>query len=474
MIPLNDLQPGQTATTTTQTQPVSHFGEQERHRSSPAARNPFDTPPFGTPIPSIRSRGRRSAAISVQEDRPRRRFQSSRLVGELEKPWLDKSNKTVNWDSIIFYSCVILALLISGYICWASIKDVPKHDYCLIMDDEFANLDNWGHEVQMNGFGTGSFDWTTTDETNSYVDQDGLHIVPTLTTETTSITVDQLMNGYTVNLTTDGTCTATDQRTSNLTLNDACSTVSNSTKGVIINPVRSARLTTAGKKTIRYGRVEVVAKLPAGDWLWPAIWMMPQDSVYGEWPNSGEIDICESRGNDGETYGLGNNIVSSAMHWGTSYTNDAYRLSKGEWGSKRTKYSDDYHTYGLEWSEKYMFTWLDGRLRQVVYFDFTKNKNMWTYGDFADITGAGPDPWSSTGQDNTPFDQDFYLILNVAVGSTNGWFPDGMGNKPWTDGSTTAMKEFYAASDSWLPTWGAPESRGMTVKSVKMWQEGTC
>jgi beta-glucanase (GH16 family) len=91
--------------------------------------------------------------------------------------------------------------------------------------------------------------------------------------------------------------------------------------------------------------------------------MMPQDSVYGPWPQSGEIDLAESRGNDAETYALGNNIVSSAMHWGTTYANDAWRLSSGEWGSKRTKYSDGFHTYGLEWSEKYLFTWLDGRLR---------------------------------------------------------------------------------------------------------------
>jgi hypothetical protein len=131
----------------------------------------------------------------------------------------------------------------------------------------------------------------------------------------------------------------------------------------MINPVRSARLTTSGKKTIKYGRVEVEAKLPAGDWMWPAIWMMPQDSVYGEWPRSGEIDIMESRGNDAERYPLGNNIISSAMHWGTLYDTDAFRLSMGEWGSKRTKYSDGFHTFGLEWNEKYLFTWLDGRLR---------------------------------------------------------------------------------------------------------------
>lgn len=55
----------------------------------------------------------------------------------------------------------------------------------------------------------------------------------------------------------------------------------------MINPVRSARLNTKGKASIRYGRVEVVAKIPQGDWLWPAIWMLPQNDTYGPWPASG-------------------------------------------------------------------------------------------------------------------------------------------------------------------------------------------
>ena len=62
----------------------------------------------------------------------------------------------------------------------------------------------------------------------------------------------------------------------------------------------SARLTTKNSHHIRYGKVEIVAKLPRGDWLWPALWMMPVDDAYGPWPMSGEIDIMESRGNGPE------------------------------------------------------------------------------------------------------------------------------------------------------------------------------
>ncbi|KAF4984004.1 hypothetical protein FZEAL_709 [Fusarium zealandicum] len=448
---------------------------------SPQRGNPFATPgtdtpenPFATPIaatPSRRPPHTRTTSPygGTPVVGPRRRFKSSRLNGEFEKPWLQKSKREVNWDSIIFYTCIFIGLGIGGYFCWDETRGVPNHE----------NLDNWNHEVQMNGFGTGSFDWTTTDEENSYVDAEGLHIVPTLTLESTDITYEQLENGHTVNLTTDGRsdgkCTSDEIK--RIDARYPCAAVSNTTKGQIINPVRSARLNTKGKKTIRYGRVEVTARMPRGDWLWPAIWMMPQDSVYGEWPKSGEIDIAEARGNDARTYSMGDNLVSSTLHWGTATENDRWRKSYGEWGGKRVRYTEDFHTYGLEWSEKYLFTWLDGRLRQVTFFDFTKNKNLWTYGEFAgeSINGSVPvDPWGSTGRANTPFDESFFLILNVAVGGTNSWFPDAIGGKPWADSSETPMRDFWKGNETWVPTWGTKEERGMVIRSVKMWQEGRC
>jgi beta-glucanase (GH16 family) len=179
---------------------------------------------------------------------------------------------------------------------------------------------------QLDGFGAGSFDWTTTDPANSYVNEEGLHIIPTLTNETTDINNDMIYNGYMLNLTgagAYGTCTGL--------ATEACSVSSNSTLGILIPPVRSARLTTQGKKTIKFGRVEVTAKMPVGDWLWPAIcllpWMlpglkfwliigmMPEDSVYGVWPQSGEIDIMEARGNN-YSYPGGRDVYSTTLHWG--------------------------------------------------------------------------------------------------------------------------------------------------------------
>ena len=86
--------------------------------------------------------------------------------------------------------------------------------------------------------------------------------------------------------------------------------------GTYINPVQSARLRTAESFSFTYGRVEVVAKLPKGDWLWPAIWLLPTDQAYGMWPASGEIDIMESHGNDPSCTSGGSNRFGSTLHWG--------------------------------------------------------------------------------------------------------------------------------------------------------------
>lgn len=67
----------------------------------------------------------------------------------------------------------------------------------------------------------------------------------------------------------------------------------------------------------------------------------------------------------------------------------------------------------------------------------------------------------------------FYLIINVAAGGANGFFPDNVGGKPWLDSSTTAMSDFWAANDQSYPTWPTdPTQCGMAVRSLKMCQ--TC
>lgn len=297
---------------------------------------------------------------------------------------------------------------------------------------------------------------TTNTNENAFI-QDGMLVIkPTLQDP-------KLMDtNNVINLLKDGTCT------SNLWAD--CVAVTNTTNGTVVNPVKSARINTRKGASIKFGRIEVVAKLPAGDWLWPAIWMLPVNNTYGPWPASGEIDIMESRGNN-YTYPLGgNNIVSSTLHWGPDPDNDQWWRDNVKREALHTTYAAGFHTYGLEWSEKYVFSYIDTRLLQALYVGF--NAPFWQRGHFPPAEANGTqlvDPWSQTGRDSTPFDQSFYLILNVAVGGTNGWFEDGVEGKPWVDASPTAMKDFWNAKEEWWPTWQGLGQ--MEVKSVKMWQQ---
>jgi len=75
------------------------------------------------------------------------------------------------------------------------------------------------------------------------------------------------------------------------------------------------------------------------------------------------------------------------------------------------------------------------------------------------------------GTNATPFDQEFYLILNIAVGSTTGWFPEFQGDKPWLNNGAHPARDFAKGISQWYPTWPTnPEERAMIVDYVKMWK----
>jgi len=125
---------------------------------------------------------------------------------------------------------------------------------------------------------------------------------------TTPISSSQISQGYTLNLTADNSCTYTQS--------SACIASSNTSSSKIINPVRSARLTTKGKKGLSYGRVEVTMKAPKGDWLWARVKLLPEENAYGEWPRSGEIGVAQVRGNDVLYEDGGRDTMTSMLHWG--------------------------------------------------------------------------------------------------------------------------------------------------------------
>ena len=76
-----------------------------------------------------------------------------------------------------------------------------------------------------------------------------------------------------------------------------------------------------------------------------------------------------------------------------------------------------------------------------------------SYWDRSGLSGRD-NPWETSPNKNAPFDKEFYLIINLAVGGTNGYFPDGVGAKPWSDHSERASSEFFDNKGQWWPTWG--------------------
>lgn len=158
---------------------------------------------------------------------------------------------------------------------------------------------------------------------------------------------------------------------------------------------------------------------------------------------------------------------------------------------------------GLVWSKNQIYTYVDNPLSQVMVVEFPQSSTMWQRGHFSGDTVNSTllfNPWAQSMSPNAPFDRPFYLIINVAVGGTNGYFEDAVGDKPWSDAGPAAS-EFYKSKeiiqtekapsigllvfifngltgvDTWLPTWPSGSKiaqRGMTIKSVKMWQQGPC
>ena len=158
----------------------------------------------------------------------------------------------------------------------------PAANEVLIFEDDFNtfNLSLWKHELTLSGEGNWEFEQYTNNRSVSFVRNGSLHISPTFQNETIG---NAGLSNADINLWGGDPATGcTDNGFY------GCERVGGA-GGNIINPIVSARIRTAETFAFKYGRVEVTATLPRGDWMWPAIWLMPTNAAYGTWPASGEI-----------------------------------------------------------------------------------------------------------------------------------------------------------------------------------------
>lgn len=150
----------------------------------------------------------------------------------------------------------------------------------------------------------------------------------------------------------------------------------------------SGRIKTKGRVSFQHGRFDVRAKMPVGQGLWPAIWLLSTESKFGPWPRSGEIDLMEYLGHEP-------NAIHGTVHFGEKWPS-----------TKRTQvltgdvdYSADFHVYSLEWTPESLTWSVDGEVYHVL-------------------------PRGDIPIEPYPFDEPFYLILNVAVGGNWPGNPD--------------------------------------------------
>ena len=152
------------------------------------------------------------------------------------------------------------------------------------------------------------------------------------------------------------------------------------------NSFTSARIKTQGLFEQGYGRIEASIKLPYGPGIWPAFWMIGNDVNTKGWPQCGEIDIMEGRGQEP-------NIIHGTVH-GPGYSGGA--AITASYGLQNARFDTEYHLFAVEWTENCIDFYVD----DVLYSRITPEK----------VTG------------NWVYDHPFFIILNVAVGGNYvGW-----------------------------------------------------
>ncbi|MBQ9895282.1 MAG: family 16 glycosylhydrolase [Ruminococcus sp.] len=157
----------------------------------------------------------------------------------------------------------------------------------------------------------------------------------------------------------------------------------------------SGKIKSQNKKDFLYGKVVARAKVPEGKGLWPAIWMMPKDeSLYGQWPKCGEIDIMEVLGSSVDT-------AYSTLHYG-----EPHGEQQGTRVLQNGSYADSFHDYSVEWEP--------GEIRFYIDDELTLTANDWFSGDANGNEKEYP----------APFNQPFFVQMNLAVGGTWPGDPD--------------------------------------------------
>ena len=190
-------------------------------------------------------------------------------------------------------------------------------------------------------------------------------------------------------LTRWGNNEAQNYRKENAGVSDGCLRITVKKEPYANMAYTSARLFTQPTFSFQYGRIEARIKLPAAEGLWPAFWMLPEGSEYGNWAASGEMDIMENKGRIMTE-------TSGAAHYGGAWPNNVFSAKTYHFPAGSS--AADFHVYALEWTDAELKWYVDGELF------FTLSEWYTTDADGSPV------------QKGAPFDKKFYILLNCAVG----------------------------------------------------------
>ncbi len=163
----------------------------------------------------------------------------------------------------------------------------------------------------------------------------------------------------------------------------------------------SAKMRTRGHFSQKYGRFEFRARLPQGKGYWPAFWLMPESATYGPWAASGEIDVMENKGANPSN-------VMGTIHFGGTFPRNthshgpSYNFPAGDSVT-------NFHLYAVEWTSNAIRWYVDDHLYET-------QTAWWSASGPASATVRNPYP--------APFNQPFFVIMNLAVGGNFDGNPD--------------------------------------------------
>src|SRR3984957_19465372 len=266
-------------------------------------------------------------------------------------------------SKLVFYPYrLLLAAILSSVslpsgcrVAYDPVPPPPRSMWTLVWSDEFSSLDGslpdskkWTYDIGGNGWGNHELEYYTNRLENARIEKGNLVITAK---EENYTGADGVTRGYT-----------------------------------------SARLKTQGLFTQTYGRIEARIKIPEGQGMWPAFWMLGEDIPTVGWPKCGEIDIMENIGKEpGKLHGSLHGPSTTAN---TSDLTSIFTLPAGQ------NFADDFHIFAVEWSPDVVRFYIDTNL----------------YATFR------PSDWPAGGK--WVFDHPYFIILNLAVGGDWPGSPD--------------------------------------------------